>query len=52
METKRIFNNIQQDYNPYADYFLNRRIRRINEVSVRTEVRFDLKTNRETKAPA
>jgi Fic family protein len=39
-----------EDYSPYADYFLNRQIQRINDISLKTEVKFDLKTNREIKA--
>jgi hypothetical protein len=40
-----------EDYSPYADYFLNRQIQRINDLSLKTEVKFDLKTNREIKIP-
>lgn len=38
-----------EDYSPYADYFLNRQIQRINDLSLKTEVKFDLKTNKEIK---
>jgi len=34
-------------YELYADYFLNRQIQRINEVSTDTEVKLDLETNKE-----
>jgi len=36
-----------QEYAKYADYFLNRQIQRINEVSMDTEIKFDLETNKE-----
>jgi len=35
------------NYELYADYFLNRQIQRINEVSMDTEIKFDLETNKE-----
>lgn len=38
-----------QDYSLYADYFLNRQIERINEISTKADVTFDLKTNLEIK---
>jgi Fic family protein len=31
-----------ENYSPYADYFLNRQIQRINDLSLKTEVKFDL----------
>ncbi len=34
-----------EDYRPYADYFLNRQIRRINDMSLGREVKFDFETN-------
>lgn len=39
------------DYNPYADYFLNRQIERINSISSKNENTFDLVRNKEIKAP-
>jgi len=36
-----------KEYMRYADYFLNRQIQRINEVSTDTEVKFDLEKNQE-----
>ena len=41
-----------EDYSPYADYFLNRQIQRINDLSLKAEVKFDLTTNREIKPVA
>jgi len=37
----------KQNYTPYANYFLNRQIRRINSMSAKTEVKFDLRANKE-----
>jgi len=37
----------KQDYTPYANYVLNRLIRRINSMSTKTEVRFNLRANKE-----
>jgi len=37
----------KQNYTPYANYFLNRQIRRINSISTKTEVKFDLRANKE-----
>jgi Fic family protein len=39
------------DYSLYTDYFLNRQIQRINEVSLKTEIRYDLMANRQIKPP-
>jgi len=36
-----------QEYTRYVDYFLNRQIQRINEVSTDAEIKFDLETNKE-----
>jgi Fic family protein len=38
-----------QDYNLYIDYFLNRQIQRINELSLKTDISFDLKNIAEIK---
>ncbi|MDH6310494.1 Fic family protein [Dysgonomonas sp. PFB1-18] len=40
-----------EDYSLYADYFLNRQIQRINEISLKTDIKFDLMTNRQIKPP-
>lgn len=40
-----------EDYSFYADYFLDRQIQRINDVSMKADIKFDLKTNREVKPP-
>jgi len=37
------------DYTLYADYFLNNQIRRVNDLSRGTDVKFDLEANREIK---
>lgn len=39
------------DYSLYADYFLNRQIERINDMSMKTDIKFDLKTNKEIQTP-
>lgn len=36
-----------QDYSLYVDYFLNRQIERINSLSLKSDVIFDLQANRE-----
>lgn len=35
------------EYDQYTDYFLNRQIQRINDISLTHEVKFDLRTNKE-----
>jgi|GEM_PF-4439210 len=39
------------DYSPYADYFLNRQIRRINGLSRGTDVKFELEPERKIDPP-
>jgi len=39
------------DYGSYADYFLNRQIRRINDLSHGTDITFELESERETSPP-
>jgi len=39
----------KQDYTTYVNYFLNRQIRRINEIATKTEIKFDLRSNKEVR---
>jgi len=41
----------KEDYTPYADYFLNRQIRRINGLSRGTDIKFELEPEKKIDPP-